>query len=165
VSAFALNGAVVRPIVGYNQCRSTRQGSGASLVPPGCNVSSYHIDFEPGHVRYRQTTETSGTHHLLVECGDLGLDIAEKVSSVTPAKAAFTIVKEILTMVKVHFLLFSVDGSWAEAQVGHHDERRRLRGLGLTCASVCAALDRGLSGKRLAELNTSVREAIKQLTV
>ena len=37
--------------------------------------------------------------------------------------------------------------------------------LGLTCAHVCAALDRGLNGKRLDELNTSVREAVKQLTV
>jgi len=35
----------------------------------------------------------------------------------------------------------------------------------LTCANVCAALDRGLRGKRLNELNTSVCEAIKQLTV
>jgi len=37
--------------------------------------------------------------------------------------------------------------------------------LGLTCAHVCTALDRGLNGKRLSELNTSVREAVKQLTV
>ena len=36
--------------------------------------------------------------------------------------------------------------------------------LGLTCASVCTALDRGLNGKQLNELNTSVCEAIKQLT-
>jgi len=37
--------------------------------------------------------------------------------------------------------------------------------LALTCASVCTALNRGLSGKRLDELNASVCEAIKQLTV
>jgi len=37
--------------------------------------------------------------------------------------------------------------------------------LGLTCANVCTALDRGLSGKQLNELNTSVGEAIEQLTV
>jgi len=37
--------------------------------------------------------------------------------------------------------------------------------LALTCANVCTVLDRGLGGKRLNELNTSVREAIKQLTV
>ena len=36
--------------------------------------------------------------------------------------------------------------------------------LGLACADVCAALDRGLYGKRLNILNNSVCEAIKQLT-
>ena len=37
--------------------------------------------------------------------------------------------------------------------------------LALTCANICTALDRGLGGKKLNELNTSVCEAIKQLTV
>jgi len=36
--------------------------------------------------------------------------------------------------------------------------------LGLACADVCTALDRGLSGKRLNDLGNSVCEAIKQLT-
>jgi len=36
--------------------------------------------------------------------------------------------------------------------------------LGLTCADVCAALDRGLNGKRFNDLNDSVCEAINQLT-
>jgi len=36
--------------------------------------------------------------------------------------------------------------------------------LGLTCADVCTALDRGLNGKRLSDLNNSVCEAINQLT-
>ena len=36
--------------------------------------------------------------------------------------------------------------------------------LGLACADVCTALDRGLYGKRLNDLNNSVCEAIKQLT-
>jgi len=35
--------------------------------------------------------------------------------------------------------------------------------LGLACADVCIALDRGLSGKELGDLNDSVREAINQL--
>jgi len=35
--------------------------------------------------------------------------------------------------------------------------------LGLTCADVCTALDRGLNGKRLNDLGNSVREAIEQL--
>jgi hypothetical protein len=35
--------------------------------------------------------------------------------------------------------------------------------LGLACAGVCTALGRGLSGKRLNELENSVCEAINQL--
>jgi len=36
--------------------------------------------------------------------------------------------------------------------------------LGMTCADVCTALDRGLNGKKLKDLNNSVCEAINQLT-
>jgi hypothetical protein len=36
--------------------------------------------------------------------------------------------------------------------------------LGLACADVCTALQRGLNGKTLNDLNNSVCEAIKQLT-
>jgi len=36
--------------------------------------------------------------------------------------------------------------------------------LGLACSDVCTALDRGLNGKTLNDLNNSVREAINQLT-
>ena len=36
--------------------------------------------------------------------------------------------------------------------------------LGLACADVCVALERGLNGKRLKDLNDSVCEAITQLT-
>ena len=36
--------------------------------------------------------------------------------------------------------------------------------LGLACAEVCTALDRGLNGRKLDDLNKSVLEAIKQLT-
>ena len=36
--------------------------------------------------------------------------------------------------------------------------------LGLTCADVCRALDRGINGRRTDELSQSVSEAIGQLT-
>ena len=36
--------------------------------------------------------------------------------------------------------------------------------LGLACADVCRALDRGMDGRRADQLNRSVLEAIKQLT-
>ena len=36
--------------------------------------------------------------------------------------------------------------------------------LGLACADVCRALDRGMYGRRMDELSQPVREAIGQLT-
>ena len=36
--------------------------------------------------------------------------------------------------------------------------------LGLACADVCRALDRGMGGRRVNELSESVLEAIGQLT-
>ena len=36
--------------------------------------------------------------------------------------------------------------------------------LGLACADVCRALDRGMNGKKLDDVTQSVREAITQLT-
>ena len=35
--------------------------------------------------------------------------------------------------------------------------------LGLECADICGALDRGMNGKKLAELSGSVCDAINQL--
>ena len=36
--------------------------------------------------------------------------------------------------------------------------------LGMSCADVCKAIDRGLRGRRLEELNESLLEAFEQLT-
>ena len=36
--------------------------------------------------------------------------------------------------------------------------------IGLACADVCRALDRGMNGRRLDGLSRSVREAVAQLT-
>ena len=36
--------------------------------------------------------------------------------------------------------------------------------LGLSCADICKALERGMDGKTLSELNKSVSDAIDQLT-
>ena len=38
-------------------------------------------------------------------------------------------------------------------------------GLGLNCADICQALDRGTNGKNLEDLSQSVREAINRLMV
>ena len=36
--------------------------------------------------------------------------------------------------------------------------------LGLACADVCTALDRGMNGRKMNDINQSVCEAINQLT-
>ena len=36
--------------------------------------------------------------------------------------------------------------------------------LGLSCADICRALERGMNGKKLADLSKSVCDAINQLT-
>lgn len=37
--------------------------------------------------------------------------------------------------------------------------------LGLSCADICEALERGMDGKKLDDLNKPVRDAIKKLTM
>ena len=43
------------------------------------------------------------------------------------------------------------------------DKEQEFIGLGLYCADVCKALDRGLNGKGSEELSKSLREAIEEL--
>ena len=42
--------------------------------------------------------------------------------------------------------------------------KRDYVNLGLSCADVCKALDRGLDGRRADEISRTVLEAIEQLT-
>ena len=59
------------------------------------------------------------------------------------------------------FLLVDRGLKWAQdAMINQADYVE----LGLACADVCTALDRGLDGKRLSDLNDSVCQAINQLT-
>jgi hypothetical protein len=52
---------------------------------------------------------------------------------------------------------------WADAMQDSMINEVDYVELGLACADVCTALYRGLSGKRLEDLDSSVREAINQL--
>ena len=93
------------------------------------------------------------------------MNLAKEISSVTPAKAVFGSVGIILTMIRVGFLLFFLLTcrrlKWAQDAMANQAD---YVDLGLVCADVCTALDRGLSGKKLNDLNDSVCEAIKRLT-
>ncbi|KAF9642364.1 hypothetical protein BDM02DRAFT_3273490, partial [Thelephora ganbajun] len=75
------------------------------------------------------------------------MNIAEERSGIAPAKAAFGSVSALLAKIK---------GSMINEQ--DYVE------LGLYCADICQALDRGVNGKKPDELNQSLDEAINQLT-
>ena len=91
------------------------------------------------------------------------MDLAEKISSITPAKAVFATVGILLTMIKVSSSSSAMGCSelicFQESMINALDYVE----LGLFCADICRALDRGMNGKKLDDLNQSVRDAISQL--
>jgi hypothetical protein len=91
------------------------------------------------------------------------LNFAKELSCITPAKAVFGSVSVTLAMIRVSSLLVLIEcrlKSTQDAMINYADYVE----LGLACADVCTALNRGLNGKRLNDLNNSVCEAINQLT-
>ena len=92
------------------------------------------------------------------------LNLAKEASSITPAKAVFGSVSTILTMIKVCIsVLFASNRRLMERHEDSMINEVDYVELGLACADACTALDRGLGGKRLEELNNSVCDAITQL--
>lgn len=75
------------------------------------------------------------------------LNLAKEVTSITPAKAVFGAVSTLLTMIR-------------DSMTNRSDYIE----IGLSCADVCQAFDRGLGDKGSYELSQSVLEAIEQLT-
>jgi len=93
------------------------------------------------------------------------MNLAGGISSVTPAKAVFGTVSVILTMIRAGFLLFVlIDCELTECMQDSMINQVDYVELGLACADICTTLDRGLYGKDLDDLNSSVREALGQLT-
>ena len=95
------------------------------------------------------------------------MNLAKEVSSVTPAKAVFGSVGVLLTMIRVPVLLSLPDLNVLILDTCNQDSvanKADYVELGLTCANVCRALDRGMNGKKLDEISQSVSEAINQLT-
>ena len=92
------------------------------------------------------------------------VNLAKEVLSATPAKAVLGSVSIILSMIKVRFpsspmiyLRFTRDQDSMANETDYVD-------LGLACADVCKALERGMNGKKLEDLSDPVHEAIDQLT-
>ena len=82
----------------------------------------------------------------------------------TPAKAVFGSVSVVLTMIRVSFLLAHFDQPLANVSQDSMINKTDYVDLGLACADVCQALDRGMNGRRVDELSQSVFKAIAQLT-
>jgi len=91
------------------------------------------------------------------------MDLAEKISSITPAKAVFATVAVLLAMIKV----FSSSSAVRCPELTRSQESMinalDYVELGLFCSDICRALDRGMNGKKLDNLNQSVCDAISQL--
>ena len=92
-------------------------------------------------------------------------NLAKEATSATPAGAVFGSVSIILTMIRVRFLPFSDDIPIFTCGQDSMANRSEYVELGLACAEVCRALDRGMNGKKVDDLTPSVREAVNRLTV
>ena len=92
------------------------------------------------------------------------MNLAKEVASATPANAIFGSVSAVLTMVRVRLPPSSAiyhRFTWNQNSMANKSEYVEL---GLACADVCKALERGLNGKKLDDLDHSVRDAIDQFT-
>ena len=92
------------------------------------------------------------------------MNLAKEISSVTPAKAIFGSVGVLLTMIRVRFPPSPMSHSRPTRDQDSMANKTDYVELGLACADVCRALDRGMKGRKLDDLSQSVREAIAQLT-
>ena len=99
---------------------------------------------------------------LLLGAAIEAMNLAKEISSPTPAKAVFGSVSILLTMIRVCYLLFSDHSSFTCNQDSMANKTDYVD-LGIICADVCRALERGTNGKGPDDLNQSVREAIAQL--
>ena len=91
------------------------------------------------------------------------LNLAKEISGIAPAKAAFGSVSVLLTMIRVCFPVYTMNFGLTCVQDSMANELDYVE-LGLSCADICRALERGMNGKRLDDLNQSVCDAIAQLT-
>jgi len=92
------------------------------------------------------------------------LNLMKEATSITPAPAVFGTVSALLTIIRVHFSSSPTIHSRFTHNQDSMANKTDYVELGLTCADVCRALDRGMDGRRLDEFNRSVVEAIEQLT-
>ena len=93
-----------------------------------------------------------------------GLDIAKEATNTTPINPVFGSVAALLTMIRVSSLPFMMRYLWLTYRQDTMANEQDYVDLGLSCADICKALERGMGRKKLDELSKSVRDAINQLT-
>jgi len=91
------------------------------------------------------------------------MDLAEKISSITPAKAVFATVGVLLAIIKVFSSSALRCSELTRSQESMINAMDYVE-LGLFCSDICRALDRGMDGKKLEDLSQPVCDAINQLT-
>jgi len=92
------------------------------------------------------------------------LNLAKEAASFTPAKAVFGSVSILFTMIGVGVSFSSTGRPMLTHVQDSMLNKLDYVELGLACADVCKALERGMNGRRADELSQSVHEAIEQLT-
>ena len=92
------------------------------------------------------------------------LNLAKNGSTITLAKAVFSEVGDLLPAIRVSRLSTRARKSVADQHTQDSMvDRKGYVKLGLACADVCRALDRGLDSRQADQLTRSVLEAIEQL--
>ena len=114
-------------------------------------------------VKSRRRKRQDNTLSLLNAAID-ATNLAKEVMSGTPAKAIFGSVGIILTTIRVSFLPFSDVLSGFTPNQDSMANKSDYVELGLACANVCQALERGMNGKKLRDLSQSACEAMNLLT-
>ena len=91
------------------------------------------------------------------------VNLARDACGIAPAEVAFGSVSNLLASTEVCFLSSCDELRFTFIQDSMVNKQDYVDLL-LSCADVCKALDRGLEGRQLGELDKSVLGAIKQLT-
>ena len=92
------------------------------------------------------------------------LTTAKDISTIAPAQAAFGSACVLLTIIRVFFSCYAEMDFLLTSLQDFMAKKEEYVELGLHCANICKAIDRGMNGKRLDDLSRSVCEAINQLT-
>ena len=93
-----------------------------------------------------------------------GLNVVRAAACATPVNPIFGSVAILLVMIRVSSLPLTTRYSGLTHSQNTVANEQDYVDLGLSCAAICEALERGMGGKKLEDLSKPVRDAINQLT-